>query len=483
MRIHLLHMNDLHSRLENHMRIGAQIRAMRAAFDRDGEISLTFDLGDVLDRVRPETEATCGLLNADLMRALGVDGWIFGNNEGLTIPVERWEELVRRSGTVAFGTNLRRSDGSPFSFFRDTHVYEVGGMRIGAFGLTPNYDLPYRMLGVRVLDPVEAARRAVAELLTQRVDAIVCLSHMGLRFDLALARELPQITCVLGGHTHETMHAAEYVGHTAVFQPGKHGFSFGHTVLERLDGRVVARSERVAVEPWAPLDARMMQVYAREQAFAERQLRRPVAATPERLQLAYEDECTFANLLTDILYDAFEGDLALMMAGALNASLLPGAITMEHLLGACPTPTRPIVVTLRGADILEAIDLALKPEIYDRQGIGFGFRGGKIGVLAISGAVAEVEQRAEGRRVRRVLLGGRALEPDRDYRVITCEYLWLSPLFPPFRRARDVTYQRPLVRELLIQHIGDPGRVERARLPRYDVVNPVEERGKRGWPN
>ncbi|ACV57494.1 bifunctional metallophosphatase/5'-nucleotidase [Alicyclobacillus acidocaldarius] len=483
MRIHLLHMNDLHSRLENHMRIGAKIRALRAEFDRKGEASLTFDLGDVLDRVRPETEATCGLLNADFMRALGVDGWIFGNNEGLTIPVERWEELVKRSGAIAFGTNLRRSDGSPFSFFRDTHVYEVGGMRIGAFGLTPNYDLPYHMLGVHVLDPIEAARRAVDQLVAQRVDAIVCLSHMGLRFDRALASELPQITCVLGGHTHETMHEAEYVGHTAVFQPGKHGFSFGHTVLERSGGRVAARSERIPVEPWEPLDARMMQVYAREQAFVERQLGHTVAALSDRLQLEYEDECTFANLLTDILYDAFEGDLALMMAGALNASLLPGTVAMVHVLGACPTPTRPIVVTMRGADILEAIDLALKPEIHNRQGIGFGFRGGRIGVLAISGALAEIEHRADGRRVRRVVLGGRPLEPDRDYRVITCEYLWLSPVFPPFRRARDVTYQRPLVRELLIEHIGDPGRVERARLPRYEVVDPVEGRTKGAWPS
>lgn len=475
-------MNDLHSRLENHMRIGAKLRALRAEIERKGEAWLTFDLGDVLDRVRPETEATTGLLNADLMRTLGVDGWVFGNNEGLTIPVERWEELVRRSGAVAFGTNLRRSDGRPFPFFTDTHVYRTGGMRIGVFGLTPNYDLPYRMLGVTALDPLESARRAVRDLVAQRVDAIVCLSHMGLRFDRMLAQELPQITCILGGHTHETMYEAEYIGQTAVFQPGKHGFSFGHTVLERSQGRVLARSERVPVEPWDALDARMMETYARQRADVERELKRPVASLAERLQLGYEDECTFANLLTDILFDAFDGQLALMMAGALNASLLPGRITAEHVLGACPTPTRPIVVTMRGADILEAIDLALKPEIYDRQGIGFGFRGGRIGVLALSGGIAEIERRTGARRVRRVLLGGEPIQPERDYRVVTCEYLWLSPLFPPFRRARDITYQRPLVRDLLMKHLGDPGRVERARLPRYEVVDPVERRTEGAWP-
>lgn len=248
MRIHLLHMNDLHSRLENHMRIGAKIRALRAEFDRKGEASLTFDLGDVLDRVRPETEATCGLLNADLMRALGVDGWIFGNNEGLTIPVERWEELVKRSGAIAFGTNLRRSDGSPFSFFRDTHVYEVGGMRIGAFGLTPNYDLPYHMLGVHVLDPIEAARRAVDQLVAQRVDAIVCLSHMGLRFDRALASELPQITCVLGGHTHETMHEAEYVAIRPSFSLESTGFPSG---TRSSSARAGASRRAPSASPWS----------------------------------------------------------------------------------------------------------------------------------------------------------------------------------------------------------------------------------------
>lgn len=468
MQIHLLHVNDVHSQLESYMRLGHQLRTLRTSLVHQGDIVLTFDLGDVLDRVRPETEATMGVINVDMMAALGVDGWVFGNNEGLTIPVESWPALTGHANTVVYGTNFRRPNGAS-DYFSDHHVYEREGIRIGVFGLTPNYTLPYDMLGVVAEDPFERAKAAVQDLRGAGCDVIVCLSHLGRRTDHQLAHEVAHVDVILGGHTHEFMTEPDWVNHTAIFQPGKHARMFGHTTITLdVNNRVIGVSAvpvKVLLE--TPYDERMEQAYLDHCEVVSETLHRCVATIAEPLPVVYERESAFANLLADVVYDEIPGDLCVMMTGALNASLMPGDVELVHLLGACPTPTRPIVVTLTGRELIAVFNQGIQAGTYARHGIGFGFRGGQIGYLVVSGATIDVTVGEGAPTVREIRIGGKRVEEEREYRVVTCEYLWLSPVFAPFRNARDVTYQRPLVREVLLARLQDEGRMERAKMPRY----------------
>ncbi|MCL6517124.1 bifunctional UDP-sugar hydrolase/5'-nucleotidase [Alicyclobacillus sp.] len=482
MRIHLLHTNDVHSQLENFMRAGAALRRLRNEVRRNGEWALTFDVGDVLDRVRPETEATHGMVNAALMDALGYDGWVFGNNEGLTIPVAQWPNLVSRSGTVAFGTNLRAPGGAPLPFLRDWAIFERSGVRVGVFGLTPDYRTSYQRLGVDVDAPHGAARRAVDALRAAGCDVIVLLSHLGLGADRRLAEQVPGVDVILGGHTHHFMEGAERVGETYIFQPGKHAQVFGHTVIDfdpalrRVRG---VHGEPVPVRPHDPLDAAMLSAYRGYLPDVRAELERPVATLPERLPVAFDRESPFANLLVDALFDRYPSDLGVMMSGALTASLLPGVVRVKHALGACATPTRPVRLTLRGKDIRDWLAQSVQPEIHGRPGFGFGFRGGVIGWFAIAGAQVTLSRTpgSERMEIRDIRVGAEPLADDRDYRVITCEYLWLTPVFNLFRRARDAEIQVPLAREVLVEKLADATLQRRAFMRRWRGAP-----GGAGWP-
>jgi 5'-nucleotidase len=470
-KVHLLHTNDVHSQVENYLRLGARLRALREQIRHEGQPVLTFDIGDVLDRVRPETEATLGRLNAALMRALEYDGWVFGNNEGLTIPVSAWRDLVRLSGTTVFGTNLRGRGGEAFSYFADHRIYEQAGLRIGVFGVTPNYDLAYRALQVRALPPLARARETARRLRGEGCHIVIALSHLGLPEDHRLAAEVPEIDVILGGHTHHFLTGAEWVGHTAIFQAGKHALAFGHTVVDYdpVAGRVRGVvSETVPVPLDGPPDAAMASVYEEWLPRIGESLGQPVAALPHPLPVAFDEESLFANVLVEALFDAYPCDLGVMMAGALNASLLAGQVRLRDVLGACSTPTRPLLVTLKGREIQAIIDKSLQPEYYGRHGFGFGFRGALVGRLALAGASVEVVPDGPGRwKARRILIGGRVLEPDQTYRVVTCEYLWLAPVFREFQAGRDVEVKAPLVREVLLARLNDARLIERARTPRY----------------
>jgi 2',3'-cyclic-nucleotide 2'-phosphodiesterase (5'-nucleotidase family) len=469
-----LHSNDVHSHLENHMRLGHALRARRTQLQQQNKFVLTFDIGDLIDRVRPETEATYGEINAAVMAALGYDGWVFGNNEGLTIPFDRWRQIVDRAECTVFGTNLRQTGDQCVPGFVDWKVYQCGDVRVGVFGLTPKYDKPYEHLKVYALPPMEQAKAAVARLKEQNCDVIVALSHLGIWDDRKLAAAVPGIDVILGGHSHTFMDEPEWVGRTAIFQAGKHALAFGHTIIHfnQETGTVDAvEGHCIRVRPDDPLDQQMLSAYRGYLQDVDAVLEQTVVSLRQPLPVCLTRESPFPNLLADALYAAFPCDLAIMMAGALNASLLPGRITRRHLHAACSTPTRPLLMTLSGRDILSILRTSLQADTARQYGKGYGFRGSLVGYLALSNACARVAVDVDRQpRLVSLQIGGKEVNPDAYYRVATCEYLWLSPLYKEFQRGTDIDIRPPLVREVLAEHLARTESFADARSQRYHVV-------------
>jgi 5'-nucleotidase len=468
--IHFLHTNDIHSRLENYMRVGFQLRSLRNRLRSAGEPVFTVDIGDLIDRVRPETEATLGLINARMMAALDVDAYIFGNNEGLTIPPKDWKKLVIESNAITFGTNLRGHQGNPYSFLHDTHIFGIQGVRVGMFGLTPDYTVPYDMLGVTPLPPFERAAYAVNQLQLNHVDIIVCLSHLGLQEDRKLAFSVPGIDVILGGHTHQFMNEAEYVHGTAIFQPGKHALAFGHTTLEYDCNQrklVSVRSYPIETDIHGPMDEAMNQAYQSLMPEVSAVLEQSLADFSSSVPVLYDDESPFGNALVDSLYHTFPCDAGIMMAGALTASLLPGVVKFQDILAACSTPTRPIVISLTGKVIYDMIQRGIQPASYDQTGIGFGFRGSVVGYLTV--ANMDVFLHPDKRRVDQIFINQELVDEKKLYRIVTCEYLWLSRAFPMVQEASEITFYPPLVREVLLDKLSTPHLLETAKQRRYHI--------------
>lgn len=468
MNIHFLHINDVHSRLENYMRLAYQLRSLRNQLRSAGEPVFTLDIGDLLDRVRPETEVTMGRLNAKMMAALGVDAFVFGNNEGLTISSQHWQELVSASNAITFGTNLRDRSHQPYAFFHDTCIFEVENVRVGMFGLTPNYDKPYEVLDVIPLEPISQAVQAVDELLGKGADIIVCLSHLGLNEDYQLAEKVPHIDLILGGHTHHFMRSQEYVNGTAIFQQGKHALAFGHTVVEfdRIKRKVISISgSPVSTNIHGPLDKPVHAVYQSFLPTVKASLEQFIVQIPTPVAVVYDDESVFANALVDALFRTFPCDAGIMMAGALTASLLPGTVTVEDILAACSTPTRPIVLNLRGSTIYDMIHQGIQVTSYLQEGIGYGFRGSVIGYLTL--ANMDVYLTPDKTDIQKILVGGQELDRNRHYRIVTCEFLWLSSVFPMVQNVTDVTFYPPLVREVFMNELANSSWLEQATQRRY----------------
>jgi 2',3'-cyclic-nucleotide 2'-phosphodiesterase (5'-nucleotidase family) len=86
-----------------------------------------------------------------------------------------------------------------------------------------------RIFGWRFLDPYAVAREFAARLHDD--ETLVVLSHLGLRADRVLAEAVPRIDLILGGHSHDTLAAPEYVGEVPIVHAGPYGHHVSRTEL------------------------------------------------------------------------------------------------------------------------------------------------------------------------------------------------------------------------------------------------------------
>lgn len=210
----------------------------------------------------PLVEATAGAMIEGLGR-IGYDALNVGRVD-LLLPSALLRTLAAEARFPLLSANVVDAAGkAPFSGWI---VREVGGMRVGVFGLSGDQilgvpRLPGRDLTVR--DPAAAARAAVATL-RRTCDLVVALSQLGLDADVQLAREVPGIDVILGGFTRQTTTTPHIEGATLILQAGAKGMRLGRLELLILPGskgpwiaRSAARGEESRVYDWrlVPLDA------------------------------------------------------------------------------------------------------------------------------------------------------------------------------------------------------------------------------------
>jgi 2',3'-cyclic-nucleotide 2'-phosphodiesterase (5'-nucleotidase family) len=113
-------------------------------------------------------------------------------------------------------------------------IQEVSGVRIAVFGLSSPPLSPSANKGVEgealAGDPVEAAQRVVGEL-KGRADLILLLSDLGLDQDVRVAKAVPGIHFILGGHEGRAVKWPQQEGETFIVQSYQKGMYVGRLAL------------------------------------------------------------------------------------------------------------------------------------------------------------------------------------------------------------------------------------------------------------
>ncbi len=237
----IYHTSDLHDRRG----FASRLEILRA--ERPGYL---FDCGDSLRGSQSVYHRSEPIL-AEIDRA-GYDAQAIGNREfHYCFALLRARARAMRHPLVC--TNLCDTKGRALPFVSSLVLGGDATMpRTHVLGLLvmqyPVASLWERVFGWRFLPPADAIAPYAATI--PQGDALVVLSHVGLRLDRALAAAVPRIDLILGGHSHDTLFEPEYVGDVPIVHAGPYGRYVSRTELE-YDG--ARRRHRIARFDLLPL--------------------------------------------------------------------------------------------------------------------------------------------------------------------------------------------------------------------------------------
>lgn len=362
---------------------------------------------------------TKGAATIELMNALGFDFLALGNHD-FDYGVERTRELQALARFPMRAANVLDANGQPF-LGEPARIFTRDGIRVAVLALgyhnTPETGSRRNVQGLRFGSGIDAARTWVPRL-REQADAVVVLSHQGSKVDRELARAVPGIDVIIGGHSHDLISPPERVGTTWLVQALSDAALVGQLQLRFEDRRLAAVAGSVQglwvddIRPDPRIEARVRQLRAPHAAALDA----PVATAAQRIGRRYKSESPFDVMVGDILREHTGAEIAMLPGVGYGVSLEPGVVTREQLTALLPHPSKIATVTLTGDQVLQVLEQTGRNQKPERALDAVG------GLLQTAGMRWTLDlSRPAGERARDVTVGGRPLQPQRSYRVVTNE--------------------------------------------------------------
>lgn len=457
--LQILHTNDLHSHFPEMARIATGMKFFTSLAEKKGHYSVRVDLGDHMDRMYGNTEATWGQANIDVMNAMGYRWVIPGNNEGLTFPREKFDLLYERGNFQVLCANLVDANNGQLLPFLKPYVIEEypDGFTVAWIGLTAPYYRFYDLLGLAPLPPIDKAKEILEEV-RDKVDLVVLLSHMGYNADLDLASQVKGIDLILGSHTHTLLPRGERVNETFICQAGSFGNYFGLVEIRYNQNKKIEEMKAACI-PAAdyPPDRKITALLQKQYKRSREILDVEVVHLGQEIPVSWREESPLGNVLAMGLKSWVDADLGIVNSGTLLHSLPPGPVTRKQLLEICPHPINPCKMKLTGEQLKEIFEEALFREVIERELRGFGFRGKKIGWLNVAGARIYYDSAyPKGNRIRNIWIGNQPLHEKGNYTIGTIDMFTFGVVFPTFKQGKDLRFYFPeLLRDVLQKELGN----------------------------
>lgn len=402
-KLNVLHINDMHSRVESISRFGStcggsdleenkcfggfgrvatKIWERRKALEDADENVVTFDAGDQFMGSLFYTTYR-GKAEGELMNRIGFDVMALGNHEFDHGPdnLADFADLVEFpliSGNVAIG-EAERLHGK----VEEWTILEVGGEKVGVLSVLTPETAVISSPGPNVTFAEEIAylKDAVTRINAEGVNKVLLLSHVGFVRDQQIAAEVEGISAIIGGHSHTLLSNtvegapayATLVANPAgkavpIVQAEAYSKYLGELALTfDADGYVVeATGDTIlldaSVEPDAGIEARIAELAGPIETMKATPVGEVAADIDGSRESCRAKECEMGNLITDAILarTADQGvTIAIQNGGGIRASIGAGTATVGDVLTVLPFQNTLATMKLSGADIVASLEAAV----------------------------------------------------------------------------------------------------------------------------
>ena len=325
-----------------------------------------------------------------------------------------------------------KGDGTPGEpIFQPYQIVTRLGVKIGFLGYTdhlvPRRQPPALSKGIVYTKPEENIRHYVQVLRVQeQCDFVIILSHLGLSQQLALANSphCEGIDYIFGGDTHERIRKPIQCKYAKVVEPGAFSSFVGRLDLEVKDGKITGEKYRlIEVEPDKfPADKAIAAIIKKHEKPYLDSINEVVGYSTLPLYRNFVIENTMDTLVIDALKWKTGVDIALSNGfrfcppkTAGKDGLVP--ITQGYLFDMLPVNSPVRIGTIKGDSMLPWLERELENVLAKDASRRFGgwvvkFRGMELEFYGF---------KPLGEKVAKVTIGGKPIDPEKDYTVCACE--------------------------------------------------------------
>ena len=454
----ILHANDVHSAaagvndrgpvyddtnaVGGLARVTALVSDEKAKAKAQGRAVLALDAGDFWQGTH--FFRTGGMPWArEAMRRMPWDAVTLGNHE-FDLGCKTLAEYVKVLPFPVLAANLKKNPACPLSTIPlpSTVVKDFNGVKVGIIGLANDEgkDISEACLNTDFVNRTKALERAAAELEKAGVTHIIAVTHVGYEADQALARAVPAIDVIVGGHTHSvlgnhphsegpypTVIPHDDGSQTLVVQAGRSTRYLGRLSVSFDDaGRIVQfKGDLEELVPSLRRDEAMHEFVERSLEAIRADQKRFVGVNtstlPDGLDPCREGDCLSGMATADafLAWGRSRGAVAAILnGGAIRAAMPIGPVTYADLLDIHPFGNRIQLADVSGAVLREALEHGLSepdvigPRLLQTAGLRYRLNpAAPVGQRIVSAEISTKEGTWE------------SILPENVYRIVTISYL------------------------------------------------------------
>jgi 5'-nucleotidase / UDP-sugar diphosphatase len=399
--LHVIHINDLHSRMEavnafdstcsaedaaeqkcfgGVARVATKINELRDTVRAEGGNVIVLDAGDQFQGSLFYTTYK-GAAEAEFMEKIGFDAMAVGNHEFDDGP----EGLAGFLDKVTFPVISGNTDVSQSNVLagrvQNHVVLEVGGEKIGIISALATDTVETSSPGPNVIfqDEIDSLKADVATLEAEGVTKIIALNHVGVFKDIEIAAAVPGLDAVVGGHSHTLLSSKDpkRVGPYPTWVDGQNGalvpvvqaYAYskyvGHLVLTFDDAGNLKFAEGdtilldASVTPDPEIEARVKELAGPIEELKNKVVAEAAAEIDGSRETCRAMECAMGTLIAEAMLDrvADQGvTIAIQNGGGVRASIDAGPVTMGEVLTVLPFQNTLSTFEVTGAVIVAALE-------------------------------------------------------------------------------------------------------------------------------
>ena len=259
-KIYILHTNNTNGALENcycpdRPYGSVEKRSIYVSnFFKKHPNSILVDAGDIFTMAHRSYKDS---LMAEAYKLLPYDAILYGDQE-LTMDSKTLDNLTDQMAVSVVSTNLKRKGVVP------SKIINRRGVKVAVLGVMDEYAVKYYPKEIKekieLLNPVESIKNEM-DLLSNKADIFVLLSHNGFDIDQNIAQKIDGLDIIVGSHSQSSIESPEEVNGTLIVQAGKAGYYIGVVDISMKDGKVVEKTGKIDTMKFEmPDDPRIMKL-------------------------------------------------------------------------------------------------------------------------------------------------------------------------------------------------------------------------------